>query len=87
VYLELDKPEASPLAMIEVYRAVGIFAHEDPVRASSTASRGWTRPGHTRLHGGSLPRETLPSYVRALREQDFGYRGMLLGRDVAAATA
>ena len=36
------------------------------------------------MHGGTLTRETLPSYVKALREQDFGYEGKLLGREVAA---
>jgi len=74
-------------AMIEVYRGVGIFAHEDPVRAVVDRIEGLDPAWTHAMHGGSLPRETLPSYVRALREQDFGYRGMLLGREVAAATA
>jgi len=39
------------------------------------------------MHGGSLPREALPYYVGALREQEFAYRGLLLGREVAAPAA
>ena len=74
-------------AMIDVYRGVGIFAHEDPVRAVVDRIEGLDPAWTHAMHGGSLPRETLPAYVRALREQEFGYRGLLLGREVAAATA
>ena len=35
-------------AMIEVYRAVGIFAHESPVRTVVDRIEGSTRPGSTR---------------------------------------
>jgi hypothetical protein len=35
------------------------------------------------MHGGSLTREALPHYVRALRERDFAFRGRLLGRELA----
>jgi hypothetical protein len=34
------------------------------------------------MHGGSLTRESLPYFVRALREQPFAYEGKLLGRPV-----
>ena len=39
------------------------------------------------MHGGTLTREALPAYVKALREQPFGYQGKLLGRDIAVAAA
>jgi hypothetical protein len=32
------------------------------------------------MHGGSLTRDALPYYVRALREESFAYQGKLLGR-------
>jgi len=32
------------------------------------------------MHGGSLPRETAPGYVRALRSEPFAYEGKLFGR-------
>jgi hypothetical protein len=34
------------------------------------------------MHGGTIRKEDLPAYISALREQDFGYQGSLLGRPV-----
>ena len=69
-------------AMCEVYRQVGIFAHEDPVRQVvdriEALDPEWTHA----MHGGTLTRDALPGYVKALREQDFGYAGKLLGREL-----
>jgi flavorubredoxin len=74
-------------AMLEVYRAVGIFAHEDPVRAVvdriEAADPDWVHA----MHGGTLTREALPAFNRALREHEFAYRGLLLGREVGAPAA
>jgi hypothetical protein len=39
------------------------------------------------MHGGTLTREAAGGYVAALREQEFAYRGKLLGREVAAPAA
>jgi len=68
--------------MCEVYRQVGIFAHEDPVRQVvdriELLDPEWTHA----MHGGTLTREALPGYVKALREQDFAYEGKLLGREL-----
>jgi hypothetical protein len=38
------------------------------------------------MHGGSLPRETIPSFVRALREEPFAYQGKVLGRELPTET-
>jgi hypothetical protein len=38
------------------------------------------------MHGGSLPRETIPGFVRALREEPFAFQGKLLGRDPPTET-
>lgn len=73
--------------MCEVYRAVGIFAHEDPVRQVVDRIEAIDPDWIHAMHGGSLPRETIPSYLQALREEDFGYRGMLLGRELPLAVA
>jgi flavorubredoxin len=72
-------------AMLGVYRAVGIFAHEDPVRAVVERIEGLDPAWVHAMHGGTVTREALPAYNRALREHEFGYRGMLLGREVAAS--
>lgn len=37
------------------------------------------------MHGGSLQPENFACYARALREIEFVYRGMLLGREIAKA--
>jgi len=39
------------------------------------------------MHGGTLTRDSLPYFVRALREHDFAYNGMLLGREIGAPLA
>ena len=71
-------------AMCEVYRMVGIFAHEDPVRQAvdriEALNPQWTHA----MHGGTLTQEALPGFVKALREQEFGYQGKLLGRELHA---
>ena len=39
----------------------------------------WVHP----RHGGSFEQNAFPNYARALRENEFAYRGMLLGREIA----
>jgi flavorubredoxin len=69
--------------MLDVYRNIGIFAHENPVRTVvdriEALDPAWTHS----MHGGSIVREALPAYNRALREEEFAYNGMLLGRELA----
>ncbi len=71
--------------MLELYRAAGIFAHEFPIRRVldrlDQSHLDWIHP----MHGGSFRKEELGRYARALRENDFAYRGMLLGREIAKA--
>ncbi len=74
-------------AMVGVYRAVGIFAHEDPVRSVAARVEALDPRWVNAMHGGSLTREALPAYLQALREQDFAYCGMLLGRAVEVPAA
>jgi flavorubredoxin len=71
-------------AMCEVYRRVGIFAHETPVREVVDRIEVLDPEWVHAMHGGTVAREALPYFVRALREQEFAYRGFLLGREVAA---
>jgi flavorubredoxin len=72
-------------AMNEQYRFAGIFAHEQPVREVVDRLEPLDLDWVHAMHGGSLTREALPYYVRALREQDFAWRGMLLGRELGTA--
>jgi flavorubredoxin len=74
-------------AMCDVYRNIGIFAHEDPVREVVDRIEGLDPAWTFAMHGGSLPRGALTPYVAALREQDFAWEGKLLGRELTAPAA
>ena len=69
--------------MCGFYREIGIFAHEDPVREVLERVEALDPDWVHAMHGGSLTRESLPSLVRALREEPFAYEGKLLGRALA----
>jgi flavorubredoxin len=68
--------------MLEVYRSVGIFAHENPVRAVAERIEALAPDWIHAMHGGTITGDALPYFTTALREHDFAYRGMLLGREV-----
>jgi flavorubredoxin len=71
--------------MIDLYRAAGIFAHELPIRQVvdrvEKMNLAWAHP----MHGGSFERSAFANYATALRDNEFAYGGMLLGREVAKA--
>ena len=64
--------------MCRFYQQIGIFAHEQPVRDVVDRIERLDPDWIHGMHGGSLGRETIPHYVRALREQPFAYQGTLL---------
>jgi flavorubredoxin len=72
-------------AMCAMYRAVGIFAHEDPVRKVVDRLEALNPQWVHAMHGGTLTAAAFPNYVRALREQPFAFMGKLLGRDLPTA--
>jgi flavorubredoxin len=74
-------------AMIDVYREVGIFAHEDPVRRVVERIEAIDPAFVHSMHGGTLRREIVPRYTHALMEKEFAYDGRLLGREVEPARA
>ena len=69
-------------AMCALYRAAGIFAHEDPVRKVVDRIEAIGPQWIHAMHGGTLTGEALPVYARALRQQPFAFEGKLLGREV-----
>lgn len=71
-------------SMLHLYREVGIFAHEDPVRQVVDRIEKLDPEWIHAMHGGTLTREIAPRFYRALREEPFGYRGKLLGRELPA---
>jgi flavorubredoxin len=72
--------------MIDVYRSVGIFAHENPVRAVAERIEQLTPDWIHAMHGATIKADALRYYTNALREQEFAYRGFLLGREICAPT-
>jgi flavorubredoxin len=68
--------------MCGLYREVGIFAHEDPVRRVVDRVEALDPDWVHGMHGGSLTRDSLPYFVRAVRDEPFAYEGKLLGRAV-----
>jgi flavorubredoxin len=73
--------------MCAYYREIGIFAHEDPVRRVVDRIERLDPDWIHGMHGGSLRRETIPYFTRALREEPFGYQGKLLGREVLSESS
>jgi flavorubredoxin len=71
--------------MVDFYRAAGIFAHENPVRAVidriEPIAPAWVHA----MHGGTLVGDALRPYETALREREFAYAGWLLGRELIPA--
>jgi flavorubredoxin len=74
-------------AMIEMYRSAGIFAHEKPVRAVADRIEALAPDWIHAMHGGTIAGDSLHYFTSALREKEFAYRGMLLGREVGAPAA
>jgi flavorubredoxin len=70
--------------MCELYRRVGIFAHEEPVRRVVDRIEQIGPDWIHAMHGGTLTGEVFPSFARALREQRFAFEGTLLGRELPA---
>ena len=68
--------------MIGVYREVGIFAHEDPVRKVVDRIEALEPEWIHAMHGGTLVKEIAPRYYTALREKEFAFQGKLLGREI-----
>jgi hypothetical protein len=71
-------------AMIQMYRGAGIFAHENPVRAVSERLEALSPDWIHAMHGGTIAGDSLHYFTSAIRDQDFAYSGVLLGREVGA---
>ena len=71
--------------MLELYRGAGIFAHEEPVRAVSERIELLAPDWIHAMHGATISGEALPYFTSALREHEFAYCGVLLGRELRAS--
>jgi flavorubredoxin len=68
--------------MLAAYRAFGIFAHEDPVRAVAQRIEKLSPSWVHAMHGATIKGAALPAYNRALHEERFAYEGRLFGRQI-----
>jgi hypothetical protein len=67
--------------MCRWYRESDIFAAEEPARRVDRIQEldpHWVHP----MHGGSLPKDVLPAYTRALKSEAFAYDGRVFGRTI-----
>jgi hypothetical protein len=68
--------------MCGFYKEVGIFAAEEPVRRVvdriERLDSQWGQP----MHGGSLPRDVMSDYTRALKDEPFAFEGKVFGRTI-----
>ncbi len=72
--------------MCGLYRSLGIFAHEAPVRHVVDTIEQLKPEWVHAMHGGTLTCEALPGYLKALREQPFAFDGRLIGRRLNIVT-
>ena len=68
--------------MCEFYKEVGIFAAEESARRVvnriEKLDSQWVPP----IHGGSLPRDVISDYTRALKDELFAFDGKVFGRTI-----
>jgi len=69
--------------MCKLYREAGIFGGEHPVLQCVERIEKINPKLVHPMHGGTLTRQTLAAYIRALRTKPFVYEGKLLGRNLA----
>jgi flavorubredoxin len=67
-------------AMIGLYRAVGIFASEKPVRETTRRLTGLQPKMVFPMHGSCIDSSMFGKYTDAILKNDFAYTNMLLGR-------
>jgi flavorubredoxin len=68
--------------MCELYRQVGIFASENPVRRVVDRVEKLQPEWIHAMHGGTVTAEVFPRYAAALRQKEFAFNGKLLGRQL-----
>ena len=67
-------------AMIALYRAVGIFASENPVRETTKRLVGLDPNMVFPMHGSCIDRSMFGKYADAIMKNGFAYTNMLLGQ-------
>ena len=73
-------------AMIQLYRAVGIFASEEPVRQTTRRIVKLEPKMVFPMHGSCLDSSTFSKYSDAILNNEFAYSGTLLGQKIPIIT-
>jgi hypothetical protein len=66
--------------MIALYRGVGIFADEKPVRRTTKRLFDLSPDMIYPMHGSCIEKSTFTKYTDAIMKNNFAYSGMLLGQ-------
>lgn len=69
-------------SMLGLYRAIGIFSSEKPVRQTSRRLTKLDPKTVCPMHGSCIDRSMFSRYVDAILKEDFAYSGKVLGQDV-----
>jgi hypothetical protein len=72
--------------MIDVYRALGIFGSEEPVRQTTRRIVKLEPKMVFPMHGSCLDKSVFSKYTEALMKNQFAYSGNLLGQKVPMIT-
>ena len=67
-------------SMIALYRKVGIFASEEPVRRTTRRLIDLSPNMVYPMHGSCIEKSTFLNYTNAIMNNDFAYTNMLLGQ-------
>ena len=67
-------------SMIILYRSVGIFASEKPVRNTTKRLEDLSANMVYPMHGSCIDKSLFPKYTEAIMKNDFAYSGILLGQ-------
>ena len=73
-------------AMIDFYRAIGIFGSEEPVRQTTRRIAKLDPKMVFPMHGSCLDNSVFSKYTEAIMKNDFAYSGNLLGQKVPIIT-
>ena len=73
-------------AMIQLYRAVGIFGSEEPVRQTTRRLVKLEPKIIFPMHGSCIDSSMFPSYTDAIMKNEFAYSGNILGQKVHIVT-
>ncbi|HEX6379069.1 MAG TPA: hypothetical protein VFZ60_08335 [Nitrososphaeraceae archaeon] len=72
--------------MIQLYRTVGIFGSEEPVRQTTRRLVKLEPKIIFPMHGGCIDASMFPSYTDAIMKNEFAYSGNILGQNVQIVT-